>query len=161
MNTFSHEPPRRLDARFSINFRASIFAGVLAILLNTAILIAAESVHIVTARGGLLTLLVKLAGVPVPPLVATWMFQQAFHIVIGVAMMVAYAVVLGNWRAPALAKGLLVAALVWLANACLVLPMIGQGFAGSRILSLTGALTFAVAHTVFFVVGAVLYERWR
>jgi hypothetical protein len=162
MNTFLPDRPcRHVDARSSINFRASILAGFSAILLNTAILIAADSLHIVTARGGLLTLLVKLIGSPVPRIVTTWMFQQVFHIVVGVAMMVAYTIVFNRWYAPAFAKGLLVAAIVWLANACVVLPMIGQGFAGSRILSLAGTLTFAMAHTIFFVVGAMLYERWK
>jgi hypothetical protein len=47
---------------------------------------------------------------------------------------------------------------VRLANAAVVLPAIGEGF---RHLGLAGMAWFAAAHTLFFVVLAVLYARWR
>jgi len=42
-----------------------------------------------------------------------------------------------------------------------VLPAIGEGLAGTRRLTLAGMVWFAAAHTLFFVVFAVLYARWR
>ena len=145
----------------SINIRASILAGFLAILVNTVLLSAADHFHVVTARGGLLTLALKLIGPSAPHVATTWWFKQLFHIVVGVAMIVAYAVTLTRWRSPAIAKGLFSALVVWLLNACLILPLICQGFAGSYVLAPLGMLTFAVAHTAFFVIGAILYERWK
>jgi len=60
----------------------------------------------------------------------------------------------------ALVKGLLYALLIWLANAFIVLPWIGEGIAGSANISLGGMIYFAVAHTVFFVLLALLYARF-
>ncbi len=145
----------------SVNIRASILAGFLAILVNTALLSTADHFHVVTARGGLLTLALKLMGPPAPQVAMTEWFKQLFHIMVGVAMIVAYAITLTGWRSPAIAKGLSSAVVVWLLNACVILPLIGQGFAGSYVLAPLGMLTFAVAHTVFFVLGAILYERWK
>jgi hypothetical protein len=48
---------------------------------------------------------------------------------------------------------------VWLLNAAVVLPLTGEGLAGSVHLSLAGMTWFAAAHTVFFVLLAVLYQR--
>lgn len=58
------------------------------------------------------------------------------------------------WR-----KGAVYAAAVWLANAFIVLPWIGEGIAGHRYLTFAGMAYFAFAHTVFFLLLAVLYER--
>lgn len=60
-----------------------------------------------------------------------------------------------------LVKGLTYAAIVWLLNAFLVLPLIGEGIAGSRYLGLAGMTGFAFIHTVFFVLLALLYARFR
>lgn len=53
------------------------------------------------------------------------------------------------------------AVVVWVANAVVILPWLGEGFAGSRNLSLPGMAYFAAAHTVFFVLLAVLFARFR
>jgi hypothetical protein len=91
----------------------------------------------------------------------THAFKTAFHIVVGLLMAVFYAYVLDPMLpGSALVKGLLYALLVWLANAFIVLPWIGEGVAGSAFLSAAGMLYFAAAHTVFFVLLALLYERF-
>ncbi|WP_155419914.1 hypothetical protein [Burkholderia gladioli] len=147
-----------LGSQLSVGLRA----GIPAVLLNTALLGAADAVGIVTARGGLLKLLLTLAGYDhTPGIAGTWIFQQLFHVAVGIAMVIVYGLLLGSWRAPALLKGVLAAAIVWLLNAGMVLPMLGEGFAGSRVLTASGVAAFAVAHTLFFVVGAVLHERWK
>ncbi len=50
---------------------------------------------------------------------------------------------------------------MWLLNAFVVLPLIGEGIAGSRHLGLPGIVGFAVIHTVFFVLLALLYAALR
>jgi hypothetical protein len=57
---------------------------------------------------------------------------------------------------------LVYAGVPWLLNAVIVLPLIGEGFAGARHLDAAGMVGFAAAHTVFFVLLAVLYgQMWR
>ena len=110
---------------------------------------------------GLLRLLVVLSGdaLPIP---AGRAFQAGFHIVVGLAMALLYALVLEPvLRGPSWLRGLIYAVAVWLANAAVVLPATGEGFAGSRHLTLAGMVWFAAAHTLFFVVLAVLYARLR
>jgi hypothetical protein len=86
----------------------------------------------------------------------TWGFQRLFHLLVGVAIVVVYAVTLGGLRGAVLAKGLVAAAVVWLTNACVVLPLSGQGFPGHRVLTPLGMSVFAVAHTAFFVSSCLL-----
>jgi hypothetical protein len=88
----------------------------------------------------------------------THAFKTGFHIFAGLLMTLFYAHVLEPiLPRSALAKGLLYALLVWLANAFIVLPWIGEGIAGSAHLSAAGMIYFAAAHTVFFVLLALLY----
>ncbi|KWR80277.1 hypothetical protein [Cupriavidus sp. IDO] len=136
-------------------------AGCAGIAVNTALLSVADHFGLVTARGGLLTLLAQTLGISALPLVRLYAFQQVFHIAVGIAMAVFYAFTFARLPASALIKGLLYALAVWLLNACMVLPLIGQGFAGHSVLTAGGMLFFAIAHTAFFVVTALLYQRWR
>ena len=64
-------------------------------------------------------------------------------------------------KAPAWRKGLLYAVGMWILNAMVVLPATGQGFAGRANLTAAGMIWFALAHTVFFVLLAILYEAVR
>jgi hypothetical protein len=140
--------------------RAALLAGAVAIVLNTAALAMADFVPLATAHGGLLRLLMILIGANSMPAGAA--FQASFHIAVGLAMALFYAFALEPvLRGPSWLRGLLYAAAVWLANALIVLPATGEGFAGSRHLSLAGIVWFAAAHTLFFVAQAVLYARLR
>ena len=140
---------------------AALLAGLVAIALNTAALAAADLVHLPTAHGGLLRFLVMLSGDRLrPPGGAGFMF--AFHILVGLLMALVYGFVLER-RLPGAPwqRGLVYALGVWLANSVVVLPLTGEGFAGSAHLGLAGMLWFAAAHTLFFVVLATLYARLR
>ena len=153
---------------------ASLLAGLIAIVVNTAMLEAADWIPLVTARGGLLKLLKMYLSAPLTglgiadlwaaltlPAPDTHAFKTGFHIVVGLLMAVFYAYVLEPMLPrSALVKGLLYALLVWLANAFIVLPWIGEGIAGSAFLSAGGMLYFAAPHTVFFVLLALLYEQF-
>ena len=61
---------------------------------------------------------------------------------------------------PPWVKGIVYSLLLWLANAFIVLPWIGEGVAGSRHLDLAGMVYFGFAHTVFFLALALLYHRF-
>lgn len=154
---------------------ASLLAGAIAIGINTALLAAADRIPLVTARGGLLKLLTIYIGPALSKAGAgpVWLrfglpspggttFQLGFHVLVGLAMAVFYGVVLEPllpgrpWW-----KGLLYAAAVWAANAFVILPWLGEGIAGSRNLGAAGMAYFAVAHTVFFVLLAVLFARFH
>jgi len=136
--------------------KTALAAGAMAIIVNMLALAAADFVPVATAHGGLLRLLVRF-GLHAP---ATPQFQAAFHILVGLLMAVVYAFVLDPLlNGTALVKGLIYAAGVWLINAVFVLPMTGEGLAGSRHLSLLGMAWFAAAHTLFFVLLALFYER--
>ena len=156
----------------------ALLAGAIAIAINTALLAAADWIPLVTARGGLLKLLKTYFAEPLAAVgvVALWArlglpspaaaaFQSGFHVVVGLAMAVFYAWAIEPWLPGATwKKGLAYAVAVWLANAFVVLPWIGEGIAGSRALEAPGMVYFAAAHTVFFVLMAVLYAafvaRW-
>ncbi len=56
-----------------------------------------------------------------------------------------------------LRKGVIAAVPFWLLNACVVLPLLGEGVAGVRTLTVGGLLSYAFAHAVFFIVLAWAY----
>lgn len=56
-----------------------------------------------------------------------------------------------------LVKGLLYGTAVWLLNAFVVLPLTGEGIAGSAHLNAIGMTGFTTAHMAFFEVLSVLY----
>jgi hypothetical protein len=140
---------------------AAFLAGAVAIALNMATLASAKLVSLDTGSGGLLKFLVILtAGVFGGPLSGP--LQAAFHISVGLAMALFYAFVLERLLpGPSWLRGLIYAAAVWLANALIVLPVIGEGIAGTRRLTPAGVAWFAAAHTLFFVSQAILYTRLR
>jgi hypothetical protein len=95
-------------------------------------------------------------------LVSSARFEFFFHVFVGLLMALFYAYVVE----PALVgrpwvKGLICAVAVWMLNAIIVLPLIGEGLAGSRRLGAAGMIGFAAAHTIFFVLLAVLYAPLR
>ena len=126
-----------------------------------------------TAHGGLLRLL-QVAGSAaldgtaagewwrraVAPVTAGPGFQLGFHIAVGLAMAVFYVAVVRRlpprrvWP-----NALAYAAAVWLLNAAVVLPVIGEGFAGSKSLGVAGMTAFAAIHTAFFVLLAGFYRK--
>lgn len=161
--------------RYGRMIGASLSAGAIAITINTAVLFAADLIPLVTAHGGLLKLIQPVAKIVLTytgiagawhnaalPAPSSTLFQAGFHIVVGLGMAVFYALVLERiLRGAAWIKGVIYALIVWLANAFVVLPAIGEGIAGNRHLTLGGMVYFAAAHTLFFVLLAVLYHRFQ
>ncbi len=161
--------------RLPMSGRAAFWAGLIAIVVNTALLHLAEVIPLKTEAGGLLKLLKLGFGdviarssiseiwlqlqLPAPD---SAIFKTGFHVAVGLAMALVYAAFIeprlagSPWR-----KGLLYACGLWLINAFVLLPWIGEGIAGSRQLSFAGMAYYAVAHTVFFVLMAWLYARFR
>ena len=147
-------------------------AGAIAIVVNIAVLDAFDAAGIVTARGGLQKLMRMWLAAPLTRLGAdglwaslglpgpdTPVFKTGFKVAVGLLMALAYAIPLepalpGRW----LWKGLAAALLFWLVNALVVLPLLGEGVAGLRTLTAGGLLCYAVAHSIFFLVLAWLYD---
>jgi hypothetical protein len=95
---------------------AALLAGVVAIVLNTAALAAADLVLVATAHGGLLRLLVILTGGAIPAPVGG-AFEAGFHIVVGLAMALFYAFAVEPvLRGPNWLRGLLYGVAAWLAQ---------------------------------------------
>ena len=144
---------------------AAVLAGTIAIAANMALLSFASIAGIPTSNGGLLrlfaTMIQHLAGslrlidvrsnLPRPSL-------AIFHIVTGLAMAVAYVLIIEP-KLPGrpFSKGLVYGTVIWCFNAFLVLPLIGEGIAGSRNVNTVGLTVFAVAHMTFFLALSMLY----
>ena len=155
--------------------KMAMIAGAVAIVINTFILFAADWIPLVTAHGGLLKLIKPAAGgfFQAFGIAAVWdkagmpgpestIFQLGFHIIVGLGMAIFYSFIVEPYLPyAAWVKGLIYALVVWLANACVVLPLIGEGFAGNRNLSMTGMGYYAIAHTIFFVLLATIYASLR
>lgn len=153
--------------------RPALISGSIAITLNTLALKAADFLPLATAKGGLLRLLRAWVAVPLTELgiAAGWSrigapspdsesFQIGFHLAVGMAMALAYAYALEPTLPGGDAqKGAVCAVGAWLLNAFVVLPATGEGFAGSAHLTLAGITWFGAAHTLFFMVLAMVYAR--
>jgi hypothetical protein len=150
-------------------YSRALLAGLVALAVNFLLLGLADRLGIVTARGGFQRL-VKLWTGPVLQgfgVDRIWaalslpdpngaLFTNGFKVAVGLAFAVIYVWIRPLLPGSALEKGLIYALLVWLINAGIVLPALGQGFAGINTLSAVGILAFAVAHTAFFLVLAGL-----
>ncbi|MFS2155873.1 hypothetical protein ACCD10_00790 [Pseudomonas sp. Pseusp122] len=147
-------------------------AGVVAILVNSAMLMVADRSGLITARGGLLKLLtgwVILAidqsghapwALWIGAVARTYAFQSGFHIVVGLFMACLFVkLAAGRLENDAWRTALAAAVVVWLVNALIILPALGEGVAGQRTLTLIGILYFAVAHTAFFLTLALDARR--
>lgn len=152
---------------------AALLAGTAAITVNTLALKAAKPVfHVAAESGGLLRLNVRLlgpllrrlgvvswwqqAGLPGPPSLPFWL---GFHYLTGFAMVLLYAYLVAPLLiGPGLWKGTLFSLLPWMLNGFVVLPLLGQGLLGIRVLSLEGILYFFVANWLFAALLGLLYD---
>ena len=150
---------------------AALLAGIIAIVLNIFVLDALKNAGVETLGGGLQKLMrADLSGIfrstgisvvwtsiglpdPDSPL-----FKTGFKVTVGLLMALIYALLFepilhGSW----FRKGLITAVPFWLLNAFVVLPLHGHGIAGTRVLTTVGLLSYAFAHTLFFVIVALAY----
>lgn len=155
-----------------VQYLRALVVGAIALVVNFSLLGLADRLGIVTARGGFQSL-VKLwigpalhlssvaklwSDLPLPE-PSSALFQNAFKVAVGLGFALIYVAIKRHLPGTAIVKGLAYALIVWLINAAVVLPALGQGFAGANTLTATGIIAFAIAHTSFFVVLAVL-EEW-
>lgn len=158
----------------SIGTQAWLLSGIVAITINTVLLNLAAQWGLDTGNGVLLRLIRPWIGplLDRTGLAHAWMtaglsgpesraFMMGFHIFIGMLMAWAYAhgECLVHWKPST--KGLVYSVVVYAANALVVFPLLGEGIAGSRTLSGIGLSYFAFAHTSFFLILALCYDRWR
>jgi hypothetical protein len=153
----------------------ALLSGALATAVNMTILATLGAARIRTTHGGLLRLLAlgvirvaHSAGInptyPTEPqllFAAAW-FQEGFHIVTGLLMAVVYVFCLEPRCGPSpLLRGVLYGSTIWLLNALIVLPAIGEGIAGQYHLSAAGIGGFAVAHMSYFLTLSLLTSSLR
>jgi hypothetical protein len=146
-------------------------AGAIALVVTFSLLGLADWLGIVTARGGFQRLVKIWTGpalqssgvaklwsdlhIPDP---SSALFQDAFKVAVGLGFALIYVAIKRYLPGTAIAKGLTYALIIWLINAGVVLPVLGQGFAGANTLTATGIIAFAIAHTSFFIILAILVE---
>ena len=175
---FWHSPGASLSNPFRgaaqsrrVAWRAGLLAGVIAILVNTAMLHASHLFGIDTGDGGLLKFLaVKLGFAPIDwqhgllALLPMSVWKTVFHVMTGMGMALFYIGVIVPFLqrkcSPTL-MGLFYAAALWMINAAWILPSLGMGFAGADELEIGGIAYYALAHTVFFMLLAWLYTAFR
>ncbi|MGD9809240.1 MAG: hypothetical protein AB7E76_00070 [Deferribacterales bacterium] len=153
---------------------AMLSAAVIAIAVNTFMLKIAPVIKIKAGAGGLFGLLKKhygtaftevglsgawtALGLPQP---GTLLFYILFHSFIGFMMSILYVYAIEKYLAgTGIRKGAVFSMLPWLFNSIVVLPMLGNGFAGSRVIGLVGITYFFIANGVFGILLGYLYERF-
>lgn len=139
--------------------KAALAAGIPALAANTLMLEAGRRLGVETGRGGLLQWLHAMSGSQASEWSGT--AALAFHLAVGLlmAMLYAFAVEPVLRRRTRAVQGLLYAAATWLINAAVVLPGLGEGFAGYRHIDVLGMAYFACAHILFFAMLVLLYRR--
>ena len=152
---------------------AALLAGAIAIVLNIFVLDAVKKAGVETLGGGLQKLMrAKLSGTFVLTGIAqAWAsiglpgpeapsFKIGFKVTVGLLMALTYALLCEPLLSGSpLRKGLITAVPFWLLNAFVVLPILGYGIAGTRLLTTIGLLSYAFAHTLFFAIVAVIYGK--
>lgn len=150
----------------------AVVAGAAAITINTILLRADRLLGLRAEGGGLLKLMTQTGGALAKragagamweqsfvPRIHTIAFWAMFHYVTGFGMVVLYVVWFVRWLpGNGWVKGALFSLLPWVINAVIVLPLLGNGFAGSRVLSAAGMAYFFLCNTVFGVVLGGLFE---
>lgn len=154
---------------------AALAAGIVGVAVNTVLLKAAVPLGIRAESGGLLRLVARSlaplasrtgineiwmrVGLPLPNSLVFWL---GFHLATGLVMALLYAYFFEP-RLPGngLLKGSLFALVPWLINSLVVLPLLGQGTIGTRVLPLSGIIYFFVANWSFAATLSVLYARWK
>jgi hypothetical protein len=155
-----------------IRLLAALAAGTAAVTMNMIALESANLIPLTTAKGGILKfgilcvsgashllrfasfsrLIAEVSG-NVPQ------FEIPFHILMGLMMALGYAFfVEPHFNVRPFLKGWLYGLGVWLLNAALVLPSLGEGFAGIFDLSALGIIWFAASHFLYFAVLAWSFE---
>jgi hypothetical protein len=148
-----------------------LIGGAAGLVANFILLGLADYLNIVTARGGFQRLTKIWLARPLVSsgVAATWsrlglpdpssaLFVNSFKIGVGLVFALVYVAIRPYLLGGPIVKGLVYAALVWLVNAALVLPLLGEGFAGINSLTWLGILAFAVAHTALFLVLALIVQ---
>ena len=165
LNSHAQGPGSRLSA--------ALLAGAFASAGNVAILFAAHRADIATAHGGLLRLTEEVvwALVSAVHVQVSWTkvaitasspgLELSFHIFTGLTMASLFGLFLDR-RLPGapLIRGITFGIFVWIVNALIVLPAVGEGVAGRHHLDALGIVCFLLAHMTFFVILSTLYARF-
>lgn len=156
------------DVRQSI--RSALLAGSIAIAVNMLLLRWSAKAGLQTGQGSLSQLLVWLHSGrlmwQLPPIggIPGTVWRPVFHVIVGLILALFYALFLEPRLRKVfspLVSGLFYALGIWLVNAWIVLPLLGMGIAGESIVPAGGMIYFAFAHSAFFVILSLLYEKFK
>lgn len=154
---------------------AAVLAGFIAVSVHTVLLLAARPFDLQVGAGGVLGMLRTAwgdafqamgiagiwsgAGLPLPGSTAFWI---VFHVVMGILLALAYAWLFEpRLKGTGMRRGLLFALLPWLIHSAVLMPLVGNGLAGYRVLPLVGIAWFFVANLVYGAVLGFCYGRFR
>ena len=148
----------------------AFLAGLGGITANTVMLQLAPVLHLHPGSGGVLQLALRFAsrwapsslavlhsmGLTKPPSLFGFLW---FHYATGLAMIVFYFYVFGRCvHGPWMLRSTLFALIIWLINSGIVYPMLGEGFAGRKMIPATGILYFFIANWLFVAISALVYR---
>lgn len=148
----------------NIKFRNGFFAGFVAICFNTLLLKISPLFSIKAEGGGLLKLILS-AGRGSPgrySFLTSCEFALLFHFLTGFVMVYMYVFFfesitgLKGWL-----KGSMFSLVPWLINGFLILPLLGSGPLGIKMLSATGIAYFFVANWLFGLWLGALYDQFK
>jgi len=147
-----------------LKFSNGFFAGLIAICLNTLLLRFSALFSVKAEGGGLLKLLLQtgrnFSGHY--PFLRTEAFALFFHYFTGFVMVYLYVYVfeplttLRGWL-----KGSLFSLLPWLINSLVILPLLGCGIVGFKVLHASGIVYFFVANWLFGLLLGVLFNNMK
>lgn len=155
-------------------FKPALWAGFLAVSVNTAVLKLSALFHIEAESGGLFRLLRLHLGdyfhaigvgnawgalhLPMPGTLYFWIL---FHTFMGLVMAVVYAYAIEPYLSgPGWRKGAVYSIIPWLINSFIIMPALGKGIAASHALTAVGMGYFFVANGTYAVLLGFLYEKF-
>lgn len=154
---------------------AAVLAGFIAVSVHTVLLLAARAFDLQVGSGGLLGLLRNAwgdrfqalgigriwsgAGLPLPGSTAFWIL---FHVLVGILLALIYAWLFEpRLKGSGQRRGVLFAQLPWILHSAVLMPLVGNGFAGYHVLPLVGIAWFFVANAVYGALLGFCYGRFR
>ena len=158
------------DTADNIRLGDAFLAGLGGITANTAMLQLAPLLRVHPGSGGVLQLALRFAsrwvpsslavlhsmGLTKPPTLFGFLW---FHYATGLVMIVFYFYVFarhehGSWTW----RSAFFSVIIWFVNSAIVYPMLGEGFAGAKLIPISGVLYFFIANWLFVAISALVYR---
>lgn len=158
------------DTADNIRLGDAFLAGLGGITANTAMLQLAPLLRVHPGSGGVLQLALRFAsrwvpsslavlhsmGLTKPPTLFGFLW---FHYATGLVMIVFYFYVFARHQhGPWMWRSAFFSVIIWIVNSAIVYPMLGEGFAGTKLIPASGVLYFFIANWLFVAISALVYR---